>query len=96
MVLSFRMLPYVVVLVDLGGPLNYYGLSHMGESHPLLVKDYCRFSFLQHRMHAIQHAFLLYSYSIYRRSTRLEQLMFWSCSLSFLNQLLLFSSSILS
>jgi hypothetical protein len=46
-VLWFRMLPYVV---DLGGPLNYYGLSHMGESHPLLVKDYCRFSFLQHRM----------------------------------------------
>jgi len=38
------------------------------------------------------HAFLLYANSIYRTSTWLEQLMFLSSSLSFLNQLLIFFS----
>jgi len=63
----------------------------MLESYRCSLSYRCSFAFYNIACHT-GHAFLLYAYSIYRTSTWLEQLMFFSSSLSFLNQLLIFSS----
>jgi hypothetical protein len=81
-------------------PFDLYGFGNPGGPSTLILHDRCNGLLpfmlaifpLQYCMTIVTFPLLCIFYSIYRRNTRLEQLMFLSSSLSFLNQLLLFSS----
>jgi hypothetical protein len=80
-------------------PFDLYGFGNPGGPSTIILHDRCNGLLpsmlaifpLQYCMTVVTFPLLCIFYSIYRRNTRLEPLMFLSSSLSFLNQLLLFS-----